>query len=443
MGSIFTAQDPDTYDVVVVGGGAAGIGAAVGARQANPSARVLLIETESCLGGAATHRGVVSYCGLFTLEKKPRRAVGGVWNDILARLTKVGGIAERPDRHRGIFHVVEPEALKAVLDDITSCNNIDVLLRTSVVGAARSGKSAISSVEIQEKGRRRNIYAKAFVDGSGDCDLAHHAGASTRYGNHGTLNLASLATRFGGISEGAATSTAWRAAIIEAKKKDPKLHSMCRKNGSVLLKLPQSSDVVAFLASETYDGRSSASITAAEMSGRRQAQKYLEILRRLPGHEKMYLVSSGPNFGIRESRHLNAEYSLREEDFKQNTAFDDKVALGAWGMEFHDETNDGWESTFKYPPHGTFAIPLRCLRSVDTRNLFAAGRCVDADQWASSAVRVMGTAIATGQAAGVAASLYARDSELDVKEVQKCLLANGALLDADILPEGGPVNEPS
>lgn len=339
---------------------------------------------------------------------------------------------------------MEPEALKLVLDDVVADNNIDVLHRTSVVGATRGGKSDLASIDVQEKGKRRTIFSKAFVDCSGDCDLANHAGASTRYGNHGTVNLASLATRFGGISRDADVSAAtWRAAILEAKAQDPSLHRICRKNGSVLLKLPQSGDVITFLASAAYDGRSSASITAAEVSGRRQAQKYLEILSRLPGHEGMYLVSSGPNFGIRESRHLNAEYSLRGEDFAQNTCFDDTVALGAWGMEFHDEGHESWESTFKYPPHRTFAIPLRCLRSVDTKNLFAAGRCVDADQWAGSAVRVMGTALATGQAAGVAASLFAVTSRVDLKEVRDCLLANGALLDAGALPAAGPVNEPA
>ncbi|KAH7354254.1 FAD dependent oxidoreductase-domain-containing protein [Plectosphaerella cucumerina] len=441
MGSISRAQESDTYDVVVVGGGAAGIGAAIGARNANPSARILVVETESCLGGAATHRGVVSFCGLYTLGTSPLQAVGGVWFDIERRLRAINGIADKPDRHRGIFHVVEPEALKLVLDDITECNNIDVLLRTSVVGGSRRGGSAVS-VDVQEKSRRRTIFAKAFVDCSGDCDLAHHVGASTRYGNHGTRNLASLATRFGGIARDATvTSKAWQAAIVDAKKRDPTLHPMCRKNGSVLLKLPLSGDVVTFLASAAYDGTSSSSISAAEASGRRQAQRYLEVLRRLPGHENMYLVSSGPNFGIRESRHLDSEYALREEDILSNTSFADKVALGAWGMEFHDEEMEGWESSFRYPPHGTFEIPLRCLRSVDTENLFAAGRCVDADKWAASAVRVMGTALATGEAAGVVAALHAQSGHVEVSKVQQVLRSHGGLLDAATLPSGPPVND--
>jgi len=91
------------FDVVIVGGGAAGIGAAIGARQAAPRARILLLESESCLGGAATHRGVVSYCGLFTLEKRPRQAIGQIWVDIRDRLLEIGETSERPVRHRGIL----------------------------------------------------------------------------------------------------------------------------------------------------------------------------------------------------------------------------------------------------------------------------------------------------------------------------------------------------
>lgn len=100
-----TSEMAYNYDIIVVGGGAAGIAAALGARQADPSARILLVECESCLGGAATHRNVVSYCGLYTLEARPRKAVGGIWNVISDRLKEIGGLAPKPDRHRGIFQV--------------------------------------------------------------------------------------------------------------------------------------------------------------------------------------------------------------------------------------------------------------------------------------------------------------------------------------------------
>lgn len=316
-------------------------------------------------------------------------------------------------------------------------HQIDVLLHSTVVGANRVG-SKISSVEIQERIGRRQILASAFVDCSGDGDLAFLSGASTRYGNHGTVNLGSLATRFGGLStEAKPTAVLWGQAITQAKKQAPELQDLCKKNSSVLLKLP-SGDIVTFLASASYDARYSASITAAEASGRKQAQKYLEILKKLPGHENMYLVSSGPNFGTRESRHIDAAYQLKEEDILKNASFDDTIAIGAWGMEFHQERHEFWESTFVYPPARTFEIPLRCLQSKDTDNLLVGGRCVDGDQYAASAVRVMGTGLATGQAAGMAASLYSRGrGRVQAEKVRACLIANGALIDSHAIPEAG------
>jgi hypothetical protein len=97
----------DRFDVITVGGGAAEIGAAIGARQSAPDARILIVESQGCLGGAATHRGVVSYCGLFTIDTTPRKAAGAVWEDLSIRLTEVGATRE-PLRHRGIFQVIFP-----------------------------------------------------------------------------------------------------------------------------------------------------------------------------------------------------------------------------------------------------------------------------------------------------------------------------------------------
>ncbi|KAM5354787.1 hypothetical protein ACJ41O_001433 [Fusarium nematophilum] len=99
---------------------------------------------------------------------------------------------------------------------------------------------------------------------------------------------------------------------------------------------------------------------------RSQAFEYLRILRQLPGHEKRHLVSSSPNFGTRESRHINAQYQLRAEDINNRTRFDDVIAICGWDMEWHDETAENWRSIFTLPPHSIFEIPLRCLVGLDT-----------------------------------------------------------------------------
>lgn len=337
---------------------------------------------------------------------------------------------------------IDPEGLKHVLDEFVASYDIEVLLHCAVTGGKRQ-EGKLVEVEVQERRGRRVIKGKAFVDCSGDGDLAAHSGASTRYGNHGHVNMGSLATRFGGLQNAHPSSSLWKDAVRRAKEADPLLRRIIPRNVGVLIRLPGSGDICTYMASAIYDARNSASISAAEISGRAQAKVYLDILRKLPGHENMYLVSSGPNFGTRESRHINARYQLTEADIFETRSFEDTVAIGAWYTEFHDGSKADWPIVFREPPGGAFDIPLRCLHSVDTPNLFCAGRCVDGDQGAASAIRVMGTALATGQAAGTAAALASMtDRDPNAQEVRNLLVKHGALLDRHSLVKAPYAEEP-
>src|SRR5262245_17687119 len=416
----------EQYDVAVVGGGSAGTAAAIAA--ARCGARTVLLEKGPCLGGAATLRGVLTYCGLYTLGDEPRRAVMGVAEDVMAGLRRLDAVTG-PQRHRGVFVVFDPEAVKVVLDALCVEAGVHVLLGAFVCGATRSD-DRIVDLSWHDHGGRHTIAARAFVDASGEGDLAAFAGAATRYGNDGAVNLGTLATRFGGIPRDVIVTAEQLTAAVQVAKAAGR--GPFSKDRSVLTRLPISGDMVCYLASEDYDPRDALSQSAAERRGRQQAWAYLDVIRSLPGCADAWLASTGPEFGTRETRHIEAAYRLTWQDVVEGRPQPDSIALGAWGVEWHDRAT--MQSSFVYPPDKTaYEIPLRCLMSRDTPNLFAAGRVVDADRQAGASLRVMGTAFATGQAAGVAAALLADQGRVDADRVRSIQRGQGALIEASQL----------
>jgi glycine/D-amino acid oxidase-like deaminating enzyme len=399
------------YDVIVAGGGSAGVAAAVGAAEAGR--RTLLVERGPCLGGAATLRNVVTYCGLFTRTEPPAQAVFGVAERVMAKLRAADAVTP-PTRFTAVAVVFDPETVKRALDEVCAEAGVDVLLHAAVTGARRDG-DRVASVDVLDHRGAHTYPAAAFVDGSGEGDLAYHAGADVRYGTDGRVQTATLGIRFGGIPADAdASRDSFQAAIKAAKARG--VAPLAAERG-LIARMPVSGDVIAYLADEEYDATDARSASVAEAHARAQARAYLEAVRGAPGCGAAYIVSTGPELGTRESRHVIGRHRVPERVVLDGDTYPDAVAVGAWPIEYHPGVGVPAEWRF-IGGQGVYGIPLRALHSANTANLFAAGRLVDGDRGAGGSMRAMGTAMATGHAAGVAAAQVASGTPADPAAVR-------------------------
>jgi len=424
----------EQYDVIVAGGGSAGVAAAVGASRVG--ARTLLVERGPCLGGAATLRNVLTYCGIYTRQDPPRQVVFGVAEEVLAGLRAEGAVSE-PQLFTAVAVVFDPEAVKRVLDGICVKAGVEVRLHSQVVGARREA-GRISAVQLADHRGVQEITGAVFVDATGEADLAAFGGAAVRYGNDGRVQNGSLGVRFGGIPAEVDLSRATVAAAVCAAR-ECGVGPLISAQGLVT-RLPISGDVIAYLVDEGYDARDAREVSQAEARARVQAKAYLEVMRSFLGCPGAYIVSTGPEIGTRESRHVIARYRLSGDEVLGAARFEDAVAVGAWPVEYHSGPGIPAEWGF-ISGEGHFDIPLSVLRSVDTDNLLVAGRNIDGDRVAGGSLRVMGTAFATGHAAGIAGALIAEHGPvLDAGTVQAELSSQHANLPRT--PDPGPSPQP-
>lgn len=410
------------YDVIIAGGGAAGIGAALGA--ARSGAKVCLIEKYGFLGGAATHSLVLAYCGFFQQGSEPIRAVAGAGDIVLNEMHNVGMDGRpycSPTTGNWII-LLEPEGIKLALDRVLKAHNVDVFLHNRVAAVTRTGRD-IESVIVAGMNGREKVIAEAFVDATGDANLSLLAGTSIQTGNeNGFLNAASAPIRIGGIDPKLKIN---RQQIIDAFKHYNKsgAYPTSRTDGGIYTRMPGSGDLWWMMIDLPMKDLSSITFSHAERNMRAAAHEYVNVLKTtVEGFADAYLVQTGPQIGIRESRHPKARYQLTGDDLMSGRLREDGVARAAWPAELH--TQSGKPTYHPIGGKGYAHVPLDSLRSMEIDNLYYAGRIIGADDLAFGSIRVMGTAFATGEAAGVVAVNPNSSSQ----EIRKKLTSIGALI---------------
>jgi len=413
-----------SYDVVVVGGGAGGVGAAVGA--ARCGAHTLLIERRAYLGGAATASSVLSYCGFYTQGDQPVQVVHGVGAEVLNWLGR-HGLDTTPHHTRtgNTVIVLDPELTKRALDDVVLDAGVDLLLHCDVAGVEMS-RGHVETVKCVEDGGVFEVTAKGFVDATGNANLVGLASNAARGLSVDERQRGSLVLRIGGLPPDAPTPTL--AELVGAvAAANTRRRSPLREPHGFLGRLPVSGDLLAIISDVDVDPLSARSLTVAEVNGRAEANDYLEAFREgVPALGNAYMVSTGPEIGVRQARAIQTVRPVTGPDARRGGAVPDLIAQAGWPMEFHDP-----DGSVRYEPiggPGWFGVPYGALLPIDLDNVLLAGRTIGADAEAYASVRVMGTSFATGQAAGIGAAVLASRGSHDVPTVQAHLQQQEAAL---------------
>ncbi len=320
----------------------------------------------------------------------------------------------------------KPEYLKVALDNLMDRFQVKYFLHTTMIDAKRNGQNITSVTCFDDEGCF-TVKAKVFVDATGDANLCHLAGARTVWGNEdGQVMAATLPFRLAGVDTSQDMSPAAVERAVKAGK-EAGIPNLTRERGFIQ-KMTGSKEVMVLLPSVIPTGISAEDLTDMEKFTRGQALHYIEAFRWfMPGMEHCELTMIGPSIGFRETRRMVGRYTLSAEDVLTRRTFEDGIGRGGFKPEIHLGLKEA--ATYLDVPHGSYYdIPLGCLQSADTENLYGAGRLISADHQAMAASRVMGTCFVTGHGAGVAAAIQAKTGKADVPAIRAELEQQGAMI---------------
>ncbi len=425
----------DQVDVLVVGGGPAGVTAALAA--ARRGAKTCIVEQFNCLGGVATSGGHNHISQYNAWGDRSRHIIGGIPDEIRLRMLARGFATY--DGSCFDFHV---EGLKLLLDEMMAEAGVQVRYYTFYAGTLVENGVVTGGI-LQSKSGRQAILARRVVDCTGDGDAAFHAGAAFEHGRpqDGRCQPTTLMFTIGGVD--------WSA--VEAWRSSYQMHEVWLRAQSDGIMEPFQDQIMGFWHTDVLpdqvgvnmthmvgvDTTDADDLTRATIEGRRQAHHLVEVFRKVvPGMEQCYLISTAPSLGLRESRRIRGMITITADDLMQQRAWPDAIGYGSFFIDIHNPAGPGMSVQTWRPPAGFhYQIPYRALVPERVDNLLVAGRCISADHVALGSLRVMVTCMVMGEAAGAAAILSLHEEviprELDAALLREQLHRSGVILNED------------
>lgn len=413
----------DDLDVLVCGGGPAGVGAALAA--AREGARTMLVERYGLLGGMWTAGLLNPFFeahgrGWVTAELIDRLAAAGAW------------------RRWKFAHTFDVEVLARTLDAMLRETGVELLCYTLVVDAiVEHGR--LRGVIVESKAGREAITARVVIDTTGDGDVAARAGCPYEYGREadGLVQPMTLMFEIRGVGEWEQTTAP---SLYDALTEAIAAHSLgvelpFGRCGYVpwVIATP-APGVSAVQATHVYrlnplDPRD---LTLGTVETRRQVAELFEALRHVPGLEHIELTRTAATIGVRESRRVVGRYRLSLDDLAAGRRFPDAVTRCDFGVDIHEPAPGAGVPSAHGAKMRPYEIPYRALVPLEPDGLLVAGRCISGSHEAHASYRVTGTCMATGQAAGLAAAWAVRDGcapgEVPGEALRDALVERGARL---------------
>ncbi len=412
-------------DIVVVGGGPAGINAAIAAGRSG--ARTLLIERYGFLGGMSTIALVYPWMTYHTMDGK--QVIAGIAQEIIDRLMALNASPGHVRDTCGFVSTItpyDPEIYKVLVLDMLREAGVKLLLH-SFVDDVTVKDERIESVRLTSKSGKIDVKAKMFIDTSGDADVAYLAGAPILKGRDEDQLTQPMTMKFRMRGVDLARVKQYMIEHPEEFYKKTPIDELDQLPLTAVqgfykhwkeAALPINRDQVLFFTGpgedevlvnttrvQGLDGTRVEDLTEAEELGRKQVLMVADFMvKHLPGFEKASISQVGAQIGIRETRRLDGVYSLQISDVTEGRRFEDCIARSGYPIDIHDPKNKGVTAAW-IAGDGAYDIPYRSLLAKGVSNLLAGGRCISTSHEALATTRLSPSCMATGQAAGTAAGM--------------------------------------